>query len=171
MRKNVVISLYWNYGEQDENAFPDAPELGKEPHAQEAMRHMGITYSKAEPNPIADCWVFFDCKNIPDGPHPKWMTVFDGGMTAQERYDKAMAKVRSDPEPEGQIFPVGSRVKIADDLGPHMKHFNGAGRNATVLYTYAHAFGGSDAGSYALDVDGVGYTAWYKEEQLTSVPH
>lgn len=88
MRKNVTISLWWNHGEADENAFPDAPELGKSPHAQDAMRHMGITYKTAEPSPLTDSWRFFDCENIPDAPHPKWMRVWRGDMTAASTEDQ-----------------------------------------------------------------------------------
>lgn len=169
MRKNVAISLWYNHGEADANAFPDAPELGECPHAQVAMRHMGITYASAEPQPIADRWVFFDCQNIPPGPHPKWMAVSEGGMTAKERYDEAMQLVATTPAPEGQKFPVGSRVKVADHLGTHMGHFPGAGKFATVQHTYAHAYGGSDVKSYCLDIDGHGSVAWYDEDQLSAI--
>lgn len=167
VRKNVTISTWWNYGEPDDNAFPDAPELGKTPHAQEAMRHMGITYATAEPRPISDCWVFFDCNNIPEEPYQKWMTVSEGGRTAQEIYADGMSRVATDPEPNGQKFPVGSRVKIKD-LGPGMSNFP-SGLLATVNYTYAHAYGGSDVTSYSLDVDGIGSIAWYEEHQLSGI--
>lgn len=169
MRKNVTISLYYNHGQADVNAFPDAPELGGCPHAQDAMRHMGITYALAEPHSISDCWVFYDCQNIPPAPHPKWMTVSEGGKTMQERYDESMQRVATKPAPDGQKFPVGSRVKVADDLGPHMSHFPGAGKFATVHHTYAHAYGGSDVKSYSLHIDDYGTVAWYDEHQLTAV--
>ena len=71
------------------------------------------------------------------------------------------------PEPAGQKFPIGTRVRIADDLGRSMKHFP-SGCNATVEYTDAHAFGG-DVKSYALIVDGIGSEAWYDESQLTEI--
>lgn len=170
MRKNVTISLWWNHGEADENAFPDAPELGKNPHAQAAMQHMGITYVTAEAYPISDCWVFFDCENIPPAPYPKWMTVSEGGMTAKEIHDRAMRLIATTPAPDGQKFPVGSRVRIADDLGPHKGHFPGAGQLATVHHTYAHAFGGDNVRSYSLDIEGYGRVAWYEESQLTEAP-
>lgn len=35
-------------------------------HPQENMRMLGITYKRAEPQPIADQWMFFDCENVPD---------------------------------------------------------------------------------------------------------
>ena len=47
-----------------------------------------------------------------------------------------------------------------------MSHFE-SGVNATVRYTYAHAYGGDDVKSYCLDVDGRGEVSWYKEWQLT----
>lgn len=65
---DINVSLWYNYPER---AFKDAPELGMEPHAQEAMRHLGITYKEATSHPIADCWIFYDCENIPDV-LPKW---------------------------------------------------------------------------------------------------
>jgi hypothetical protein len=169
MRKNVTISLWYNLGQTDVNAFPDAPELGECPHAQLAMRHMGITYAIAEPHSISDCWVFYDCQNIPPAPYPKWMAVSEGGMTRQEFYDMSMLRVKTTPEPDGQKFPVGSRVKVADDLGPHMRHFPGAGKLATVHHTYAHAYGGSNVKSYCLEIDSVGSSAWYEEGQLSAL--
>lgn len=166
MRKNVTINLSYNYGEENDFAFPDAPELGKTPHAQLAMRHMGITYKEAEPSSLTDSWTFYDCDSIPNEPHPKWMGVFEGGKTLQEFYQESMERVRSTPEPEGQKFPVGSRVMISADLGPYMSHFP-SGKSATVAHTYAHAYGGTNVKSYSLDVDGYGNCSWFYEEQLT----
>lgn len=84
-------------------------------------------------------------------------------------YHKAgIERIKSYPEPSGQKFPRGSRVRIADDLGSEKAHFP-SGTEATVEYTYAHAYGGSDNKSYSLDVDGSGSVAWYKEDQLTQV--
>lgn len=77
-------------------------------------------------------------------------------------------RIKTTPPPVAQKYPPGSRVRIADDLGPTMRHFP-HGREATVLHTYAHAFGGDDVQSYALDVDGRGFVAWYYERQLTAV--
>jgi hypothetical protein len=34
-------------------------------HAQEYMRSLGITYEHATPQSIADCWWFWNCRNIP----------------------------------------------------------------------------------------------------------
>jgi hypothetical protein len=89
-------------------------------------------------------------------------------QAAKARHEEGLRHVQDSPAPEGQKFPVGARVRIADDLGPSMSHFP-KGRLATVKYTHAHAFGGDDVASYCLDVDGCGSTSWYKEHQLTLV--
>lgn len=83
-------------------------------------------------------------------------------------YAWGMHRVKTTPAPKGQKFPVGCRVKIADDLGEFMKHFP-AGNMATVEFTHAHAFDSSDTDSYSLDIDGIGSVAWYKEDQLTEI--
>ena len=80
----------------------------------------------------------------------------------------ALVRVASTPPPDGQRYPPGARVRIADDLGSFMSHFP-CGVDATVRYTYAHAFGGDAVKRYALDVDGYGATAWYDEDQLTPI--
>jgi hypothetical protein len=87
---------------------------------------------------------------------------------AQAYHAQAMKRVQNTSEPKGQKFPCGSRVRIADDLGPYMKHFP-KGRQATVVHTYAHAYGGNDVKQYQLDVDGCGEVAWYNEHQLIVV--
>jgi len=69
------------------------------------------------------------------------------------------------PEPAGQKFPCGSRVRIADDLGRGMSHFE-SGLDATVAHTYAHAFGGDNVTSYCLDLDGHGTCSWYYEHEV-----
>jgi len=81
-----------------------------------------------------------------------------------------MERMKSRPEPKGQKFPAGTRVRIADDLGSAMDHFP-SGRNATVKYTYAHAYGPCERGvkSYCLDIDGRGQVSWYYEHQLTEI--
>jgi len=79
---------------------------------------------------------------------------------------QGLDNVENDKEPEGQKFPCGSRVHIADDLGGSMSHFT-SGCDATVLCTYAHAYGGDDFKSYSLDIDGLGEESWYEEGQLT----
>lgn len=84
------------------------------------------------------------------------------------KYEAGMIRIKVEPEPKGQKYPIGTRVRISKDLGESMRHF-ASDVNATVQYTYAHAFGGSDVKSYCLDVDGKGSSAWYKEWQLTAL--
>lgn len=91
------------------------------------------------------------------------------------RYEQAktihaigLERVKNTPAPDLQKFPCESRVRIADDLGPGMFHFT-SGVDATVKYTYAHAYGGSDVKSYCLDIDGHGECSWYEEWQLTAI--
>jgi hypothetical protein len=87
---------------------------------------------------------------------------------AKSVYEQGLEKVKNTPAPKGQKFAVGSRVRVADDLGPHMSHFT-SGVNATVQYTYAHAYWGDDVKSYSLLIDGKGSSAWYEERQLTAI--
>jgi hypothetical protein len=82
-------------------------------------------------------------------------------------YQEGLDRVATTPQPKEQKFPIGARVRIADDLGQYMSHFI-KGCDATVEYTHAHAYGGS-AKSYSLNIDGVGSTAWYEEHQLTLI--
>jgi hypothetical protein len=83
-------------------------------------------------------------------------------------YEAGRERVAVNPAPSGQKFLPGSRVRIADDLGSAMSHY-AAGREATVCYTYAHAYGGDDVKSYCLYVDGFGQASWYREDQLTAI--
>jgi hypothetical protein len=79
-----------------------------------------------------------------------------------------MDRVASTPEPAGQRFPRGARVRVADDLGPPRAHFQ-AGCEAVVLYTYAHAYGGENTRDYCLAIQGAS-VAWYDEGHLSAVP-
>jgi len=87
---------------------------------------------------------------------------------AQGIHASGMSNVRNTPEPKGQKFPNGSRVHIAKDLGCMMSHFE-SDLDATVKYTYDHAYGGGNVTSYCLDIDGVGEVSWYEEHQLTLI--
>lgn len=89
-------------------------------------------------------------------------------LTEAQFYPACMERLESQPEPEGQKFPVGTHVRITDDLGRGMKHFP-SGCNATVEYTYAHAFDGDNVNAYSLNVDNYGSLAWYFESQLTEI--
>lgn len=87
-------------------------------------------------------------------------------LEVNEYHNEVMERVRTTPEPKNQKFPCGSRVMIVDDLGPNMSYFT-SGVGATVIYVYAHAYGGNDVESYCLDVDGEGKVSWYYESQLS----
>ena len=96
-------------------------------------------------------------------------------MKFDERYAEALGmynagldRVKKTKIPEGQKYAPGTRVRIADDLGSCMSHFP-SGVNATVKYTYAHAYGGKDVTHYCLKVDGHGEISWYYEHQLTKI--
>jgi len=84
-------------------------------------------------------------------------------------YQEGLNRVKTTPQPKEQKFPIGARVRIADDLGQSMSHFK-KGVNSTVEYTYKHAFDSGDAKTYSLNIDGYGSVAWYKEHQLTIIP-
>lgn len=65
-----------------------------------------------------------------------------------------------------QRFNRGDWVKVADDLGPSMRHFT-AGCEAIVIGSYADQYGGNDHGSYTLHLKGEGQCSWYYGTQLT----
>ncbi len=48
---------------------------GDKRHAEEIMKSLGITYERAVPQSIADQWLFFDCKNVPEK-LPEFITAF-----------------------------------------------------------------------------------------------
>ncbi len=71
-----------------------------------------------------------------------------------------------------QLFHRGDVVKVADDLGPSMSHFYGAGESAFVIGSYFDQFGGSPDSpngghSYTLMFPTHGEVSWYYESQLT----
>lgn len=49
---------------------------GKNPkgHPEKVMKDLGIKYTNAMPFPVADCWVFYGCSNVPD-PLPKYLVA------------------------------------------------------------------------------------------------
>ena len=68
-----------------------------------------------------------------------------------------------------QKFQRGDLVKIANDLGPSMSHFD-AGIEAIVTGSYADQYGGDDTRSYTLHLGPTrGECSWYHEEQLTLI--
>lgn len=40
-------------------------DCGEDGHPQKVMDQLGITYSRAIPQSIADQWWFYDCENVP----------------------------------------------------------------------------------------------------------
>lgn len=87
---------------------------------------------------------------------------------ATSHHEAGMSRVKNTKAPQGQKFPCRSRVRIAKDLGSSMGHFE-SDCDATVKYTYAHAYGGDDVKSYCLDIDGSGECSWYEEWHLTKI--
>lgn len=64
-----------------------------------------------------------------------------------------------------QKFNKGDKVKIADDLGSSMSHFQ-SGMEAIVIGSYKDQFGGSNTDSYTIHIQGQGETSWYHEHQM-----
>ena len=67
-----------------------------------------------------------------------------------------------------QKYKNGDLVRIADDLGPTMRHFRSSA-DAIILYSYNDKFGCGDTDNYALHIKDSGFHAWYKEHQLTLI--
>ncbi|KUJ56438.1 hypothetical protein [Chryseobacterium aquaticum] len=68
-----------------------------------------------------------------------------------------------------QKFKRGNLVKIADDLGEGMSHFE-KGKEAIILFSYKDLYGGNNDKSYEVVFPDTGTTsAWYKEHQLTLI--
>lgn len=65
-----------------------------------------------------------------------------------------------------QKFHKGDHVRVADDLGPSMSHFE-SGCEAIVIGSYADQYGGQNHRSYTLHLKGQGEVSWYEEPQLT----
>ena len=98
----------------------------------------------------------------------EWRDARNRNQEAKGIHQAGMERVRTQPVPTGQKYAPGTRVRIDDHLDSTMAHFP-SGKNATVRYTYDHAFGGGDIDSYCLDIDGHGEVAWYYEGQLTPI--
>lgn len=67
-----------------------------------------------------------------------------------------------------QEFHKGDHVRIADDLGPMMRHFT-SGVEAIVIGSYDDQFGHGDTDSYTLHLKGRGQCSWYYGNQLTLI--
>ena len=61
--KFIILSVLYNMN--DKPVIASRPELGSSPHAQEAMKALGITYAESIPMSVYDQWVFCRCENIP----------------------------------------------------------------------------------------------------------
>jgi hypothetical protein len=68
-----------------------------------------------------------------------------------------------------QKFKRGDVVRIADDLGPSMDHFDGKGEAAVVMGSYADEYGGENTSSYTLMLEDGNEVSWYEEHQLTFI--
>lgn len=67
-----------------------------------------------------------------------------------------------------QKYQHGDMVRIADDLGNTMSHFE-SGVDAIILGSYKDLFGGGmehQYKEYSVYIRGKGDVSWYKEEQL-----
>lgn len=69
---HLILSLWYNRPAAGP-AIPGRPDLGEMPHAQAAMKALGITYRRAFPRPVVDDWCFCFCENVP-AELPKWLT-------------------------------------------------------------------------------------------------
>ena len=67
-----------------------------------------------------------------------------------------------------QKFQKGDWVRIAKDLGPHMRHFTGD-CEAIVIGSYADQYGGDNRNNYTLHLKGSGQCSWYYGHQLTLI--
>ncbi len=86
-------------------------------------------------------------------------------MFSPERYHKkCMLALDSKPEPKGQKFSRGSKVKVVDSYWPEY-----IGRVATVMYTHAHAFDSDSVENYSLMFDDGCEVSWFIAEGLEEV--
>lgn len=67
-----------------------------------------------------------------------------------------------------QKYQHGDMVRVADDLGDAMSHFE-SGVGAIILGSYQDLYGGSmehHYKEYSIYIRGKGPVSWYKEDQL-----
>lgn len=67
-----------------------------------------------------------------------------------------------------QKFHKGDLIRVADDLGESMRHFE-AGCEAIVVGSYADQFGGQNTKDYTIRLKDQGEVSWYHEHQLTLI--
>ena len=90
MSKRVDVSLYIQ-GQYYEEDF-------KNLHPREVMKKLGITYTVAVQQSIADMWQFWGCENVPEN-LPEFLNVADYGnprnkysCLSKGRVDKIVSK-------------------------------------------------------------------------------
>lgn len=64
-----------------------------------------------------------------------------------------------------QKFNKGDHVKVAEDLGQIMSHFQ-SDCEAIVIGSYADQYGGDNTTDYTIYIKGSGQVSWYREHQL-----
>ena len=52
-------------------------------HAQVVIKELGITYKRATPQSLFDCWQFWGCDNVPDN-LPKYIKEFKAPAGTRE---------------------------------------------------------------------------------------
>ena len=67
--------------------YQDANECGEYRHAQEVINSLGITYEHAAGFSMGDCWMFWDCSNVPSV-LPKYITEMDNKYTYERMVGK-----------------------------------------------------------------------------------
>lgn len=71
-----------------------------------------------------------------------------------------------------QKFHKNDHVRLTDDLGSFMQHFEGAGGEAIVIGSYVDQYGGgseSNGHEYTLYIKDHGKISWYHEHQMTLI--
>lgn len=101
----------------------EANSSGEMRHAQMVMRELGIQYSHATPQSIADCWQFWNCINVPDT-LPSYLKVRDRnplnsvghGLSASEAEDiQNIADLLKTVEKDDEIHALTIGARILDD--------------------------------------------------------
>ena len=63
---NIIYDMYSAY---DANVHE---------HPQQVMSNLGIRYFDATPQSVADCWIFWNCRNLPNE-LPVYLSALDKG--------------------------------------------------------------------------------------------
>ncbi len=72
-------------------------------HPETTMKELGITYQRAVPQSLFDCWIFWNCRDIPEK-LPKFLSEFkaDPMLHIGHGLSKEMAEAIRDWEPPKQ---------------------------------------------------------------------